>query len=303
MRRTKRVIAIAVVAAGVVLWGAHGAGFACGENFYGYYGYIFYFNPGCGLIFDYYAPFEVGGACPEFTAEDQDLLNILQYQFGNFYGWTVGMPAICPDPCFDTFYICDFAPDGCPRMEVQPFNPSPPHTATQVSENPVLTWDAAPEAFSYEVYFGTSSAPPVVATVFEESYSPGTLQLGTQYYWKIRPISPCGATNMGPLWYFRTRFLGSTILLPDLELVTWTIEGGGPADVIRGDLANVNETATTIWLGAVTCLADNSTAGELTDTSTPPPGQTYFYLARPNGGSYGADSGGKNRIPNSGGCL
>jgi hypothetical protein len=79
-------------------------------------------------------------------------------------------------------------------------------------------------------------------------------------------------------------------------------------DIIRGDLGLVSEGASTINLGAVTCVEDNSPDLLFSETGvTPPVGSTYFYLMRnqdPNvKGSYGRSTAGKTRVPASGNCL
>jgi|GEM_PF-1437613 len=83
-----------------------------------------------------------------------------------------------------------------------PSNPSPLDGATGVSVNPTLIW-TSPDATSWDVYFGTSSPPPKVATVTTTSYMPGTLNPGTQYFWKIVAINTCGSSE-GPEWHFTT---------------------------------------------------------------------------------------------------
>ncbi|SCY99116.1 Putative metal-binding motif-containing protein, partial [Flavobacterium caeni] len=74
---------------------------------------------------------------------------------------------------------------------------TPPNCATGLApadlattaRNPVLTWTAATGVpTSYDVYFGTSSTPPLVATVTGTSYTPvAPLLPTTTYYWQIVP--------------------------------------------------------------------------------------------------------------------
>ncbi|MCX6671863.1 MAG: Ig-like domain-containing protein [Euryarchaeota archaeon] len=58
---------------------------------------------------------------------------------------------------------------------------------------------------TYDVYFGTSSSPPIVShNQSSLSYDPGTLIYNTLYYWKIVAWDNHGASTTGPLWHFRT---------------------------------------------------------------------------------------------------
>ena len=62
---------------------------------------------------------------------------------------------------------------------------APANGATGVSTGASLTWNTASGATSYDVYFGTSSAPPLVATIATTSYKPATMAAGTRYYWRV----------------------------------------------------------------------------------------------------------------------
>jgi subtilisin family serine protease len=73
-------------------------------------------------------------------------------------------------------------------------------------------------------------------------------------------------------------------------------------DFVRGNLASLSESWRGVDLGDVVCLENDSpdpdTAGN-EDTAIPPPGETFFYLARFNGapgaGSYGGSSRNRDR--------
>ena len=89
----------------------------------------------------------------------------------------------------------------------EPINPSPENGATGVSINPTLSWqcsDPDNDALTYDVYFGTSSNPPKVATVTSTSYSPGTLQYATTYYWKV-VASDGEYESSSQIWRFTTQ--------------------------------------------------------------------------------------------------
>lgn len=88
-----------------------------------------------------------------------------------------------------------------------PFNPSPPNGSTS-SITPTLTWqcvDLDGDPILFDVYFGTTTNPPLVATGLQvASYVPGTLLPGTTYRWKIVASDGIGGSTTGPLWGFTT---------------------------------------------------------------------------------------------------
>ena len=83
-------------------------------------------------------------------------------------------------------------------------------------------------------------------------------------------------------------------------------------DVIRGDLANLHNVGSTVDLGAVACIENDS--GDTTtvgypDAVTPLPGQGFFYVFRGSmsiatgPGSYGTGKSGFERVAGSGDCT
>lgn len=83
-------------------------------------------------------------------------------------------------------------------------SPNPQDGATGVSTTPTLTWSSVSGATSYDVYFGTSSNPPYATNKTTTSYSPGTLNPNTTYYWKIVPKNSCGSATGCQVWSFTT---------------------------------------------------------------------------------------------------
>ncbi len=61
---------------------------------------------------------------------------------------------------------------------------APANGATGISATPVLSWSASQGAASYDVYFGTSAAPPLAANMTTTAFSPASLNPGTLYYWR-----------------------------------------------------------------------------------------------------------------------
>ncbi|MCA9255057.1 MAG: hypothetical protein KDA33_05440, partial [Phycisphaerales bacterium] len=91
-------------------------------------------------------------------------------------------------------------------------SPSPFSGATNTSQSPTLTWSAATNAESYDVYFGTNMTDVLNATngssEFQgnqttRTFSPGMLAAGTTYYWRIDPKNDVGTTE-GAVWSFTT---------------------------------------------------------------------------------------------------
>jgi hypothetical protein len=82
-------------------------------------------------------------------------------------------------------------------------------------------------------------------------------------------------------------------------------------DVIRGSIANLSVAGSTVSLGPVSCLEDDSPDSHTRgygDPVEPAPGQAFFYLYRGSVGfaatvgTYGQGTGGKERVAGSGGC-
>ena len=92
-----------------------------------------------------------------------------------------------------------------------PSNPNPAHLATNVSVTTNLSWtggDPDPgDTVTYDVYFGTSSSPPLAqANNATTSWDPpGSLPFNTTHYWKIVAKDNHGAQTAGPVWRFSTR--------------------------------------------------------------------------------------------------
>ena len=108
--------------------------------------------------------------------------------------------------------------------ETKAFVPLPPTKPSYVSPanaeagvpatGASLKWNGGLWAHVYDVYFGTSSNPPLVAqdlalgpsqtSTDNKTYSLPALQAGTVYYWKIVSKTMAGVTATGPIWSFTT---------------------------------------------------------------------------------------------------
>jgi predicted outer membrane repeat protein len=109
-----------------------------------------------------------------------------------------------------------------------PSNPNPSDAASDISVTANLDWDNSTGADSYDVYFGTSSPPPLVENVASSAYSLTTLEEGMKYYWKIVARNAFGETA-GSEWSFTTESAG---ILPDYYVFDGhDFDGDGDSDV------------------------------------------------------------------------
>ncbi|MCD6480861.1 MAG: PKD domain-containing protein [Thermoplasmata archaeon] len=91
---------------------------------------------------------------------------------------------------------------------LMPYNPSPQNGSADVALDTNLSWECSDEdgdALTYDVYFGTSSSPPKVASnITSKYYCPPNLQYSTTYYWRIVAWDVHGAKSIGNIWHFTT---------------------------------------------------------------------------------------------------
>ena len=91
-------------------------------------------------------------------------------------------------------------------------NPVPANLSTSIPISQLLGWSANPAGTvpdSYNVYFGTSNPPTMIGNQETTTFSPGTLEYNTTYYWQIDPHSPggyCSQSNTIPVWSFTTEY-------------------------------------------------------------------------------------------------
>lgn len=146
-------------------------------------------------------------------------------------------------------FTTESAPPPAPG---QATNFTPSSGATGVSITQACTWDAATNASSYDVYFGTSVSPSLTASELTAlSFDPGELAYSNTYYWRIDPRGPGGVTT-GSVISFTTEDDPGSIVNPpdevtvgfpdDVEvsgnpvLLSWTAPGNDPSgyDVFFG---------------------------------------------------------------------
>jgi hypothetical protein len=90
------------------------------------------------------------------------------------------------------------------------FDPAPAHNESRVEPVITLTWSPGCWATSTKVFFGTSYAqvesmtdPCATKGLGSESYDPGTLELETDYYWRVDSVGE--QTYKGEVWKFTVR--------------------------------------------------------------------------------------------------
>lgn len=82
-------------------------------------------------------------------------------------------------------------------------NPSPANGATGVSVNAALSWVEAAFATGREVWLGKPGAMQKIATPADKTYTPGPLEFGQTYEWRIDQVGPSGVVT-GRTWTFTT---------------------------------------------------------------------------------------------------
>ncbi len=116
--------------------------------------------------------------------------------------------------------------------------PQPEAGATDVDPAVVLSWRPGREAESHQVQFSADEQAVIdgaalVDTVSETSFSPGSLDLGTSYFWRIDEANEATVPSLwaGDVWDFTTReyiiFEGFETYTddPDNEVFSFWIDG------------------------------------------------------------------------------
>jgi hypothetical protein len=150
------------------------------------------------------------GAC----SSDTQFPKIPETVSSGYYYVTVFADAFQTVPESDEYNNINKAPSQIHITEANnppytPSSPSPANHATGASINVDLSWTGgdpdAGDTVTYDVYFGTSSTPPLVSNDQSgTTYDPGTLAYNTKYYWKVIATDNHAASTTGPLWDFTT---------------------------------------------------------------------------------------------------
>lgn len=151
---------------------------------------------------------------------------------------------------FSAYYVDETAAASFNGPPAAPSNPSPVDVATGIHVDTDMTWiggDYDPhDTVTYNVYFGTTIGPPLVATGESLAvYDPGTLDYGMTYFWRVVAFDNHGdSTTSGALpWKFTTNSLPLVPADPvpadsatDVSVDTvlnWTGGDPDPGDTVR----------------------------------------------------------------------
>jgi len=113
--------------------------------------------------------------------------------------------------------------------------PDPADGALGVALDATLTWLPGATAVSRDVYFGTTSPPPLIGSQTDPNFDPGPLEMETTYYWQVDEIDADGTTvYTGDVWSFKTPRPGTGTILYEI----WDGIGGGNEIPILTDNEN-----------------------------------------------------------------
>ncbi len=95
------------------------------------------------------------------------------------------------------------------RSPYEPSSPRPGNGATRQDTSLVLSWSGGDpdsgDVATYDIYFGIMADPPLVwAGLDTTAYNPGSLNLLTEYFWKVIARDNHGDSAVGPVWNFTT---------------------------------------------------------------------------------------------------
>ena len=116
-----------------------------------------------------------------------------------------------------------------------------PLDSQSTSVNPRLTWtsvDLGGQPLTFNIAFGTTNPPPLVATTTNREYFPGTLIVDATYYWQVTVNDGTWPAAIGPVWRFFVSDHAVPVLFSrfDAELtgdgvnVSWEFSSDEPLD-------------------------------------------------------------------------
>ncbi len=111
-------------------------------------------------------------------------------------------------------------------VPVAPREPEPGDGAADVDPEADLAWRPGREAAVHEVYLGTDpDGLSLLEAVDETGYDPGSLDLGTTYYWQVVEVNEAEAVAgwAGDVWSFATQ---EYVLIEGFEAYTDDIDAG-----------------------------------------------------------------------------
>jgi hypothetical protein len=123
---------------------------------------------------------------------------------------------------FDAYWVDEAAGAWINQAPNVPSEPYPEDAAAYVDIDADLFWTGgdpnSQDTVTYDVYFGTTDPPPQVAwELSDTSYDPGTMILGTAYYWQIVAFDNHDTSTIGPVWSFTADDNCPEVYNPDQE--------------------------------------------------------------------------------------
>jgi hypothetical protein len=150
-----------------------------------------------------------------------------------------------------------------------------------------LTWNSSANADSYEIYFGTSSNPPLLGTQAGTSRTVSVTP-GQTYFWKVVASVTCGtATATAGVWSFSVQ---ATCNAPGAFSLNSPANGQALASTTSVNLAwdsSANANSYEVFFGTSSNPPSIGTQTGTSRTVSVTPGQTYFWkvVAKVNCGS------------------
>jgi PKD repeat protein len=132
------------------------------------------------------------------------------YEYAEDGVYTVKLTVYESDGVSDTMTKADYITvTKANNAPYEPANPSPSDGATDVSIDKALSWTGGDpdddDTVTFDVYFGTETNQPLIVENQQgTTYDPGTLDYGTEYYWRIVATDNNGASSEGEVWVFTT---------------------------------------------------------------------------------------------------
>ena len=120
-----------------------------------------------------------------------------------------------------------------PSAPLAPVLFAPTNGASGVSTSPQLTWADIPDAFSYDIYFGTTSQPGLIgnSSLFFVFQLPQPLAPNQTYYWAVAAKNNIGST-ISPVFSFTTRNSTCTFDVSPSAVLVGSAGGTGAFNVV-----------------------------------------------------------------------
>jgi len=141
-------------------------------------------------------------------------------------------------------------PSGALMPPTVATSPVPANGAANVSNTTMLSWNPSDFAVQHDVYISTDAdALGDAVSVDVAALDPGTLDLGTTYYWRVDEVDADGAVVEGLVWSFT---VSNNVVIDDIEAYNdidnlvfdaWIAAGGaivGNEEAPYVNLTNVN---------------------------------------------------------------